>query len=62
MFMGIDNMLTMCFTAGSSQSLVPTPSNSQPPTATSHQQSTEHTPGTDGHKGGGVSISLSCRY
>ena len=59
--MCIDNVLTVCFTTGTSQStasLVSTPSNSQPPTATSHQLSTEHTPGTDGHKGGGVSISL----
>ena len=46
------------FTVGNTQptpSLVSTPSNSQPPTATSHQQSSEHTPGIDGPKGGGVS-------
>ena len=57
----IDNVLTVCCTTGTPQptaSLVSTPSNSQPPTASSHQQLTEHTPGTDGHKGGGVSISL----
>ena len=47
----------MCayLTTGNTPSLVT--SNSQPPTATS-QQSTEHTPGTDGHKGGEVSTSL----
>ena len=46
------------FTVGNAHptaSLVSTASNFQLPTATSHQQSTEHTPGTDGHKGGGVS-------
>ena len=56
--MCVDIVLTVCFTTGTPQStasLVFTPTNFQPPTASSHQQSTE---GTDGHKGGGVSISL----